>query len=107
LKNNFSVDATLGYANLGYDTTRTDPSNAEIFSGDTNADRYFGSAVMRYNKRQKKSKGTLSYGFSVGSSYTHESKDSYTETGSNGVNTALVSAQRTRIGQAQVGVTTG
>jgi hypothetical protein len=107
LGKNFSIDATAGYASLDYDTTRTDPSNGEIFSGTTDADRYFGSAILRFDKRRKKSKGTLRYGVLAGASYTNESKDAYTETGSGGTNTAAVGSQRTHLGQGLLGVNAG
>jgi hypothetical protein len=103
----FSLDGAVGYASLDYDTTRTDPTNLEIFSGSTNADRYFGSAIMKFDRARRKAKGTWVYGLKAGASLTAEHKDAFTETGANLVNTALVNAQRTHLAQGLFGVSTG
>jgi len=105
--NGFSIDATGGYANLDYDTTRKETATNELINGSTDADRFFGSMMLKYNRSKKLSKGSLTYGALLGVSYTEEEKDGFTEVGADGDTSVAVAAQTTEMGQVLFGMTTG
>lgn len=97
----FSIDATAGYASLSIDTDRQDSASGTVFSGSTDADRYFGSMVANAEHQHKK----FLFGVNAGAMYTIESRDAYTETG--GADTQAVRATSTRLGQALLGANVG
>jgi hypothetical protein len=84
LKRGFSVDATIGMAEIDYDLTRKDPTTAELFTGSTSADRYFGAFMVNYNKSKKIKKAVISLGLTAGMNKSRETKDAFDETGTTG-----------------------
>ena len=102
LNDGFSIDATLGYARVAYDMDRRDPITSEVFSGSTDANRYFGSLTGSYDHVSHKWR----YGAHVGARYSYEGRDSFTETGTTGT-TVAVGSQNTHLGQAIFGGTIG
>jgi hypothetical protein len=102
LKRGFSIDATIGMADLDYDTTRKDTGTAEIFSGTTEGDRTFGAVAINFSKSRKFKKGVASIGLSVGMNKSEETKDAYTETGTTGT-TVAVAKNTSKITQTTVG----
>lgn len=72
----FSVDGVLGYSRLSYDENRLDPlSNAQI-SGNTDANRWFGSLNVVANT----SHNQFNLSGKVGTFYLSENQDAFTET---------------------------
>jgi len=102
----FSVDAAIGWANMDYDTTRKDAITSEKFTGSTDGDRFFYSAVLNYNKLKKVKRGQLRLGLNAGINHSEEDKDAYTETGTTG-QTVAVAASDTDVTQAKVGAEVG
>lgn len=94
----FSIDATVGFARVNYDNTRADSATSEKFTGSTNGDRLFGSALL--NAQTRKDKVVL--GGKLGMSYTTEKQDAFTETGATGT-TVAVGSQTVKLGQAVLG----
>ena len=103
LKKGFSVDASLGYARVEYDQDRLESQTSEKFTGNgVDANRYFGTLNVNVNRKIKK----VNVGGSFGALYSHEKRDSFTETGTSGV-TVAVGSQSTHVGQARLGVNAG
>ncbi|CCQ72509.1 autotransporter outer membrane beta-barrel domain-containing protein [Magnetospira sp. QH-2] len=103
INNVFSIDATAGYGMIDYDQDRADSVTNEVFKGETDADRFFGSLTLNATKTFKKK---IEVTGNLGASYTNEDRDAFTETGSTGT-TVAVAKQSTKLGQAQLGVKVG
>lgn len=102
LKKGFSVDASLGYARVEYDQDRLDSqTNVKITANGVDANRYFGTLNLNASKKVKKA----NVGGSLGVLYSHEKRDSFTETGTAGL--TATSSQSTKVGQARFGVNAG
>lgn len=87
-----SVDAMLGYSMIDYDSNR----QSGAITGNTEADRIFGSANINYGLVQKNG---FDLGLTGGYLYVREDQDAYTE--SDGT---LVEEVNVRLGQARAGV---
>ncbi|MCW9036057.1 MAG: autotransporter outer membrane beta-barrel domain-containing protein [Rhodospirillales bacterium] len=98
LNKNFSIDATVGYSKLNYDTTRKDASNSTIFSGETDGSRVFGTIDAVYSRPYK----DWTLGGSLGALYSKEDRDAYTETGTDAT-TVAVAKTSSKLGQARLG----
>lgn len=97
---NYSVNLSAGFSQLDYDMDRKDQQDKNIITGDTDAARWFGALNFNGNW----SNDNLVYGASVGTLYTHEKKDGFTEVGS-GAKT--VAEETTKIGRASIGGNVG
>lgn len=106
LKRGFSIDATVGFADIDYDLTRKDGSSNEKFTGSTNGDRKFGAVVVNFAKSKKLKKAVVSLGLSAGMNKSEETKDAYTETGTTGT-TVPVGSSTSEVTQAMVGAEVG
>jgi opacity protein-like surface antigen len=93
-----SIDGLLGYGRVNYDLDRKDPATGELFSGDTDANRYFASIVANLDAQE----GQWVYGGIFGLSYIYESRDSFTETGATGT-TVPVGSQSSHVAQGLLG----
>jgi hypothetical protein len=102
LKRGFSIDATVGMADLDYDVTRKDTGTSEVFTGKTEGDRTFGAVAVNFNKSKKFKKIVASIGLSAGMNKSEETKDAYTETGTTG-QTSEVAKNTAKITQTTVG----
>ena len=103
LKKGFSVDVSLGYARVDYDQDRLESQTDEKFTANgVDANRYFGTLNVNASRKIKKA----NVGATLGVLYSHEKRDSFTETGTTGVSVA-VSSQSTKVGQARFGVNAG
>jgi opacity protein-like surface antigen len=96
------IDFNAGYARIAYDMDRRDPITSELFSGETDGDRFFGALTARYSD----TRGKLLYGAHLGARYSHESRSSFTETGTIGT-TVAVGSQSIHLGQAVLGANLG
>jgi len=98
LNDTFSIDVNAGYAWLDYDMKRTDATNSELFTGTTDATRYWGAISANGDWQRNK----LGYGASLGVIYSKENRDAFNETGATtgSVSQASVSS---KLGQARLG----
>ena len=96
LNNNISLDASVGYTDLDFDTTRT--SGGAISTASYDGDRTTAGANLNFSKNVKK----LSLSGSVGFLYIKEEHDGFTE--SNGT---VVAASDVSIGQGRASARVG
>lgn len=75
----FSLDATVGYSSLDYDTERIDNQSGANIEGDFESSRWFASA----NLNATLLRGPWVLNGRAGLLYSVENQDSYTETGPN------------------------
>jgi len=93
---NYSVNLSAGYSALDYDMDRIDQQNRNIITGETDATRWFGALNFNGNWTN----GDLSYGANIGTLYTKEKKDGFTEVGAGA---STVADNTTTIGRASIG----
>ena len=93
---NYSANFSAGYSQLDYDMDRKDGVDSSLIKGETDAVRYFGALNFNGNWNND----NLVYGANIGTLYSQEKKDGFTETG-NGATT--VAAKTTKLGRASIG----
>lgn len=97
---NYDVNLSGGYSLLDYDMDRKDGVDKNVITGDTDADRWF--AALNFNGNW--ANDDLVYGASIGTLYSQEKRDAFTEVGSGG---STVAAETTKIGRASIGANVG
>lgn len=93
---NYSVNLSGGFSQLSYDMDRKDQQDKNLITGETDADRWFGALNLNGNWTND----NLVYGANIGTLYTQEKKDGFTEVGSGAT---TVAAETTKIGRASIG----
>ncbi|WP_417790707.1 autotransporter domain-containing protein [Terasakiella pusilla] len=97
---NYSVNLSAGFSKLDYDMDRKDQLDKNTITGSTDALRWFGALNFNGNWNND----NLVYGANVGTLFSHEDKDGFTEVGSGAT---TVGDDITEIGRVSIGGNVG